>query len=113
MRRLAHARLRRPRRWSGGRPSRQLFIIVPLTPRLVTDARPLRVEPVTVAPVSYKLDTVAVPDLDFDLLGHSAFAGDAVLQDIFDLIEHGSAPADRQRLTRRNDPVGPYWAFRA
>ncbi len=51
--------------------------------------------PYTVAP---GVDTVAVPDFDVDLLGHSYFAhADALLHDIYDLMRHNQAPDRRQR----------------
>ena len=51
--------------------------------------------PYTVAP---GIDTVAVPDFDIDLLGHSYFAqAEALLHDIHDLMRHNEAPAQRQR----------------
>ncbi|MGH9842093.1 MAG: alpha/beta hydrolase, partial [Blastocatellia bacterium] len=50
-------------------------------------------KPYTVAP---GVDTVAVPDFDIDLLGHSYFAqAEALLHDIYDLMRHGAAPAQR------------------
>ena len=52
--------------------------------------------PYTVAP---GVDTVAVPDFDIDLLGHSYFAqAEALLHDIHDLMRHNEAPAKRQRM---------------
>ena len=45
------------------------------------------------------IDTVAVPDFDIDLLGHSYFAqAEAMLHDIYDLMRYGEAPAKRQRI---------------
>jgi esterase/lipase superfamily enzyme len=45
------------------------------------------------------VDTVAVPDFDVDLLGHSYFAqAEALLYDIRDLMLHNEAPAQRQRI---------------
>ena len=53
--------------------------------------------PYTVVP---GVDTVAVPDFDVDLLGHSYFAqAQALLHDIHDLMRHNEAPAQRQRIT--------------
>jgi len=53
-------------------------------------------EPYTVAA---GVDTVAVPDFDIDLLGHSYFAqANALLHDIYDLMRHDQSPARRQRL---------------
>ena len=52
--------------------------------------------PYTVAP---GVDTVAVPDFDVDLLGHSYFAqAAALLHDMSDLMRHGEAPGKRQRI---------------
>ena len=52
--------------------------------------------PYTVAP---GVDTIAVPDFDIDLLGHSYFAqAEALLHDIFDLIRRGAPPDQRQRI---------------
>lgn len=52
--------------------------------------------PYTVAP---GVDTVAVPDFDVDLLGHSYFAqAEALLHDIYYLMRNGQAPDSRQRL---------------
>jgi|GEM_PF-1096225 len=52
--------------------------------------------PYTVVP---GIDTVAVPDFDIDLLGHSYFAqAEALLHDIHDLMRHGEAPSKRQRI---------------
>lgn len=65
--------------------------------------------PVTVAAGVDRLDTVAVPDFDLDLLGHSYFAqAEALLHDMFDLIRHGTPPAQRQRLL----PNGGHWVMR-
>ena len=48
--------------------------------------------------VAAGMDTVAVPDFDIDLLGHSYFAqAEALLHDIYDLMRHGKPPAQRQR----------------
>lgn len=52
--------------------------------------------PYTVVP---DMDTVAVPDFDIDLLGHSYFAqAEALLYDIRDLMLNNHAPARRQRI---------------
>src|SRR5262249_328520 len=54
--------------------------------------------PYTVAP---GVDTIAVPDFDIDLLGHSYFAqAEALLHDMYDLIRHGAPPTARQRISR-------------
>lgn len=53
-------------------------------------------KPYTVAP---GVDTIAVPDFDVDLLGHSYFAqAEALLHDIFDLMRNNQNPAQRQRI---------------
>ncbi|HEV7671973.1 MAG TPA: alpha/beta hydrolase [Thermoanaerobaculia bacterium] len=52
--------------------------------------------PYTVAP---SIDTIAVPNFNVDLLGHSYFAqAEAMLHDMFDLLRHGEPPQMRQRL---------------
>lgn len=63
--------------------------------------------PYTVAP---GVDTVAVPDFDVDLLGHSYFAqAEALLHDIFDLMRHGQAPAQRQRISSALEDGVAFW----
>ena len=48
--------------------------------------------------VAAGVDTVAVPDFDIDLLGHSYFTqAEALVHDIYDLMRHGKPPAQRQR----------------
>jgi esterase/lipase superfamily enzyme len=48
--------------------------------------------------VAAGIDTLAVPDFDIDLLGHSYFAqAEALLYDIAELLHHGTPPAKRQR----------------
>ena len=60
--------------------------------------------------VAAGVDTVEVPDFDIDLMGHSYFAqAEALLHDIFDLIRHGSPPAQRQRLKATLAPEGAMW----
>jgi len=66
--------------------------------------------PYTVAP---GVDTVAVPDFDIDLLGHSYFAeAEALLHDMYDLIRYGAAPAVRQRISRSADGGVSFWKLR-
>jgi esterase/lipase superfamily enzyme len=66
--------------------------------------------PYTVAP---GVDTVAVPDFDVDLLGHSYFAqAEALLHDIFDLMRHNQAPAARQRITPALHDGTTFWKLR-
>lgn len=66
--------------------------------------------PYTVAP---GVDTVAVPDFDVDLLGHSYFAhAEALLHDIHDLMRHNEAPAQRQRITPAIHEGATFWKLR-
>jgi len=59
------------------------------------------------------IDTVEVPDFDVELLGHSYFANAApLLNDIFDLMRHGSPPQDRQRIERVSDGNQVFWRLR-
>lgn len=45
------------------------------------------------------VDTVVVPDINFDFLGHAYFAeAEALLHDIYDLINQGLPPSMRQRI---------------
>jgi esterase/lipase superfamily enzyme len=63
--------------------------------------------PYTVAP---GVDTVAVPDFDLDLLGHSYFAqAEALLHDMFDLMRNGQAPAHRQRIKPALENGVTFW----
>jgi esterase/lipase superfamily enzyme len=63
--------------------------------------------PYTVVP---GIDTVAVPDFDIDLLGHSYFAqAEALLHDIFDLMRHNEAPAQRQRIAAMSYQGASLW----
>ena len=66
--------------------------------------------PYTVAP---GVDTVAVPDFDVDLLGHSYFAqAEALLHDIYDLLRHNQAPAQRQRIAAALYEGTAFWKLR-
>jgi esterase/lipase superfamily enzyme len=66
--------------------------------------------PYSVAP---GVDTVAVPDFDLDLLGHSYFAqAEALLHDIHDLMLHGQAPGKRQRITPTVAGGASFWKLR-
>jgi esterase/lipase superfamily enzyme len=66
--------------------------------------------PYTVAP---GLDTIAVPDFDIDLLGHSYFAqAEAMLHDMFDLMAHGEPPDLRQRLDAVKMAGQSFWQVR-
>jgi esterase/lipase superfamily enzyme len=67
-------------------------------------------EPYTVTP---GIDTIAVPDFDVDLLGHSYFArAEALLHDIFDLLRHGEPPAKRQRIEAAKDGDAVFWRLK-
>lgn len=67
-------------------------------------------KPYTVAP---GVDTVAVPDFDIDLLGHSYFAqAEALLHDIYDLMRLDAAPGKRQRITPAVDGGSSFWKLR-
>jgi esterase/lipase superfamily enzyme len=66
--------------------------------------------PYTVTP---GVDTIAVPDFDVDLLGHSYFAqAEALLHDIFDLLRHGKPPAKRQRIEAAKDGDAVFWRLK-
>lgn len=66
--------------------------------------------PYTVAP---GVDTVAVPDFDIDLLGHSYFAqAEALLHDIYDLMRHNQAPAQRQRIKPDEHEGVSFWKLK-
>ncbi len=66
--------------------------------------------PYTVAP---GVDTVAVPDFDLDLLGHSYFAqAEALLHDIYDLMRNNQAPGQRQRIAAALDGGMAFWRLR-
>ena len=64
--------------------------------------------PVTV-PGLARFDTIRVPDLDLDLLGHSYYAeADALLYDISELMRHDTPPEKRPRLQALDN----YWELR-
>jgi esterase/lipase superfamily enzyme len=63
--------------------------------------------------VAAGVDTVAVPDFDLDLLGHSYFAqAEALLHDIHDLMRHDEAPARRQRIDAAVHEGTAFWRLR-
>jgi predicted nucleic acid-binding protein len=63
--------------------------------------------------VMREADTIAVPDFDIDLLGHSYFAqAEALLHDLFDLMRHNRPPAQRQRITPRQQAGEGYYELR-
>jgi esterase/lipase superfamily enzyme len=66
--------------------------------------------PYTVTP---GVDTIAVPDFDLDLLGHSYFAqAEALLHDIHDLMRLDTAPGKRQRITPGFHDGTSFWKLR-
>ncbi len=66
--------------------------------------------PYTVVP---GMDTIAVPDFDIDMLGHSYFAqAEALLHDMFDLMRRGEAPGKRQRVSPAVHEGLNFWKLR-
>ena len=66
--------------------------------------------PYTVTP---GVDTVAVPDFDLDLHGHSYFSqAEALLHDIYDLMRLNAAPAKRQRIAPAVHEGVSFWKLR-
>lgn len=60
------------------------------------------------------IDTIEVPKLNvFDFLGHGYYAeAEALLHDIFNLLRHGKAPSERQRLLEAQNHDGKtYWVM--
>lgn len=56
------------------------------------------------------IDTIAVPDFDIDLLGHSYFAqAKDLLHDIYDLMRHNEPPAKRQQFRGRAPHPPGFW----
>lgn len=63
--------------------------------------------------VAAGVDTVAVPNFDVDMLGHSYYAqAEALLHDIYDLMRHGEAPARRQRIKPATDGNLSFWELK-
>lgn len=59
------------------------------------------------------VDTIAVPDFDIDLLGHSYFAqAEALLHDMFDLMRLDAEPGKRQRISPATDGSVSFWKLR-
>lgn len=59
------------------------------------------------------VDTVAVPDFDVDLLGHSYFAqAESLLHDIHDLMRHGEPPMQRQRIAQVEFGGQQFWEIK-
>ena len=66
--------------------------------------------PYTVAP---GIDTIAVPNFDIDLLGHSYFAqAEALLYDIGDLMRHNGNPDIQQRVESADHDGIKFWSLR-
>lgn len=64
-------------------------------------------EPYTLA---NEVDTIAVPDFDIDLLGHSYFAqAEALLHDMYSLIRQDQPPNKRQRIHRLENEAQELW----
>ncbi|SEC63382.1 Esterase/lipase superfamily enzyme [Rhizobiales bacterium GAS191] len=63
--------------------------------------------------VAADIDTVAVPDFDIDLLGHSYFAqAEALLHDLYDLMRNNTAPGQRQRIDAAQSDGASFWKLR-
>jgi esterase/lipase superfamily enzyme/V8-like Glu-specific endopeptidase len=63
--------------------------------------------------VAAGIDTVAVPNFDIDLLGHSYFAqAEGLLHDIYDLVRHNEPPARRQRIEPEQSAGAAFWKLR-
>jgi esterase/lipase superfamily enzyme len=59
--------------------------------------------PVAVAEGVARLDSVAVPDFDLDLIGHSYFAqAEALLYDMLELMRHSTIPNKRPRIHQKD-----------
>lgn len=66
-------------------------------------------EPYTVAA---GVDSIAVPDFDIDLLGHSYFAqAKELLQDIYQLMRHNEPPSERFAFRKTSLQQPGYWQF--
>jgi esterase/lipase superfamily enzyme len=85
-------------------------LAVHLSARLHDTPRAGYYRPYTVAP---GVDTVAVPDFDIGLLGHSYYAqAEALLHDIHDLMRHNDAPGNRQRITSAAYEGTAFWKLK-
>jgi len=63
--------------------------------------------------VASSIDTVAVPNFNIDLLGHSYFAqAEALLHDIYDLMRHNEPPAKRQRIEAAVYEGKDFWSLK-
>lgn len=62
--------------------------------------------------VARGVDTVAVPNFNIDMLGHSYFAQAAgLLHDIYDLMRHDDAPGKRQRISSATHEGVNFWTM--
>ena len=60
--------------------------------------------------VASGVDTIAVPDFNIDMLGHSYFAqAEALLYDIRSLILHNEAPSKRLRISAAKEDGLDFW----
>ena len=63
--------------------------------------------PVTIAK---GIDTIEVPNFDFNILGHGYYASARpVLHDMFDLMHNGMPVANRQGIQPQHNATGAYW----
>jgi len=63
--------------------------------------------------IVHGIDTVEVPNFNVDLLGHSYFAqAEALLHDMFDLMQRDTVPARRQRIEARSVDGETLWCLR-
>jgi esterase/lipase superfamily enzyme len=63
--------------------------------------------------VANSIDTVVVPDFDVDLLGHSYFAkANALLNDIFELMQENKAPSARFRIAKPRPKGELFWSLK-
>jgi esterase/lipase superfamily enzyme len=59
------------------------------------------------------IDTIVVPNFKLDLLGHSYFAqAEALLHDIFDLMQRDADPGQRQRIEPASEGSQTFWRLR-
>jgi esterase/lipase superfamily enzyme len=62
--------------------------------------------------VASGVDTVAVPNFDLDWIGHGYYAeAEALLHDIFDLMQRDAPPSSRQRLITAEADGLHFWRF--
>ncbi|MGC4043397.1 MAG: alpha/beta fold hydrolase [Armatimonas sp.] len=81
-----------------------------LSSRLHSAPRAGYFEPYTVVA---GVDTIAVPDFNIDFLGHGYFAqAEALLQDIYDLINTNTPPQSRLRVTATTADGHSFWKIK-